>query len=95
MANALLESLCAVRADGYGQVCHALSQFDVRDHLDRIATPLLVIGGEDDIATPPESQQQLANGVRDGRLEMMPKAGHLAPAEGPEKVAGLIADFLG
>lgn len=93
-ATALLDSLCAVEDAGYRQVCGALARFDLRDRLGEIAVPLLVVGGQDDVATPPECQHALARGLRRGRAEILPGVGHLAPAEDPQAVARLIGGFL-
>lgn len=94
-AAALLDSLCATEGAGYRQLCGALARFDARDRLGGIDRPVLAIGGEDDVATPPEAQRDLARGVRDGRAEILAQVGHLAPAEKPQEVARLIAAFLG
>ncbi|WP_134727235.1 alpha/beta fold hydrolase [Paracoccus luteus] len=94
-AAALLDSLCAADGAGYRQVCGALARFDLRDRLGGIARPVLAIGGQDDVATPPGLQHDIARGVRDGRAEILPQVGHLAPAEAPRDVARLIGAFLG
>ena len=94
-ANSLLDSLCAADAEGYAGICEALATFDVRPRLAEIETSMLVIGGRDDLATPPEQQQALAKGVRHGRTELLDTTAHLAPAEQPVAVADFIAEFLG
>lgn len=93
-AAVLLDSLCMVQDEGYVQVCGALARFDLRGRLREIGVPVLVIGGQDDVATPPETQQDLVHGLRNGRAEILSRVGHLAPAERPEDVARLIGDFL-
>lgn len=93
-ANALLDSLCAADATSYAALCEALAGFDLRERLSTISVPMLVIGGRDDVATPPEQQQALATSVRNGRAEILDQVGHLAPAERPAEVAQLLADFL-
>src|SRR5262249_52027835 len=47
-----------------------------------------------DIATPPESLERIASGVKDGRLVVLDGIAHLAPAEAPDRVARLIVDHL-
>lgn len=94
-AAALLDSLCAAQDAGYRQVCGALARFDLRDRLGEIAAPVLAIGGEADVATPPALQHDIARGVRRGRAEILTQVGHLAPAERPQDVARLIGAFLG
>ncbi|MDS9469684.1 alpha/beta fold hydrolase [Paracoccus sp. MBLB3053] len=93
-ADALLASLCEADAASYAGLCRALAQFDLRYQLGDITVPMLVIGGKDDVATPPEQQIALAAGFRDGRVHIVPQVGHLAPAEQPDQVEELIAAFL-
>jgi 3-oxoadipate enol-lactonase/4-carboxymuconolactone decarboxylase len=95
LADALLGALRDTDAESYAQTCEALAAFDVTDRLADIATPVLAIAGADDVPTPPESLRRIASGVKDGRLEVLDGVGHLAPAEAPARVAGLIAAHCG
>ena len=65
-------SLCAADAASYAALCEALAGFDLRDRLNTISVPMVVIGGRDDVATPPEQQKALAASVRDGRQDPRP-----------------------
>jgi YbgC/YbaW family acyl-CoA thioester hydrolase len=58
------------------------------------AIPALVIVGAEDVVTPPERAQAMADALPDARLVILPGAGHLTPVEQPERVTTLIADFL-
>jgi pimeloyl-ACP methyl ester carboxylesterase len=71
-------------------VCGALADFDVRDRLGEITTPVLTIAGSADLPTPPALLRELADGVQHGRYAELPGVGHLAPAEAPAAVAQLI-----
>jgi 3-oxoadipate enol-lactonase/4-carboxymuconolactone decarboxylase len=94
--SALLHTLQETDDEGYVQVCSALARFDVRDRLAEIATPVLAVSGSHDVATPPESLREIADGVRDGRCVTLQGVAHLAPVEAPEDVAGLLRQhFLG
>jgi 3-oxoadipate enol-lactonase / 4-carboxymuconolactone decarboxylase len=95
VAAALLGALRDTDAESYAHVCECLAVFDVTDRLPEITTPVLAIAGAEDIPTPPEGLAQIADGVKDGRLVVLDGVGHLAPAETPERVAGLIADHIG
>lgn len=90
--SALLHALSDADDAGYAAVCEALAGFDVRDRLGEIRVPVLAVAGEHDGPTPPASLEEIAAGVRDGRLEVLPDVAHLAPAEAPEQVAALIAE---
>ncbi len=91
----LLDSLSAASGEGYAGVCEALGSFDVRDKLSSIKRPVIAIGGKNDVATPPEQQEAIAKGIPGARLEFFSPAGHLVPAEHPEKAASLLAGFFG
>lgn len=56
--------------------------------------PALVIVGAEDVVTPPERAQAIADALPDARLVILPGAGHLTPVEQPERVTALISDFL-
>jgi 3-oxoadipate enol-lactonase/4-carboxymuconolactone decarboxylase len=94
--SALLHALQEADDQGYMQVCSALATFDVRDRLAEIAAPVLAVAGSHDVATPPASLGEIADGVRDGRCVTLEGVAHLAPVEEPETVAGLLREhFLG
>jgi 3-oxoadipate enol-lactonase/4-carboxymuconolactone decarboxylase len=95
-SSALLHALSDAVDTGYVAACHALAGFDVRDRLGEITAPVLAIAGAHDPVCPPALLEQIADGVRDGRLVVVAGAGHQAPAEQPEEVADLLRrHFLG
>ena len=67
--------------------------FDGGPLLDRIRTPTLVIAGADDQVTPVALVEELARGIRNARLEVIPAAGHQAPLEQADRFNRLVADF--
>jgi 3-oxoadipate enol-lactonase len=68
-------------ADDYACGLEAIGSFDFRDRLPEITAPTLVIAGADDVATTPNDGKLVADGVRDGRLVVIPGAAHLANVE--------------
>ncbi|GAA4245302.1 alpha/beta fold hydrolase [Dactylosporangium darangshiense] len=94
-AGALVAALRAADPGSYAQACEALAGFDARHRLAGIGAPVLAVAGADDAVTPPELLSQLARGVRRGRLHVLDRAAHQAPAERPGAVAALIAEHLG
>lgn len=90
----LLHALQSADSAGYAGVCDALATFDVRARLADVKAPVLAIAGADDGATPPESLREIADGVPDGRLVVLDRVAHLAPAEAPSEVARLIRTHL-
>lgn len=92
LGSALLHSLSEADDEGYAAVCEALATFDVRHRLAEIDAPVLAVAGEHDVPTPPSSLAEIADGVQDGRLEVLPGVAHLAPVEAPVEVARLIVE---
>lgn len=93
VAEALLDALRHADAEGYAGACEALAAFDVRDRLGEIAIPVLAVAGSADGPTPPETLEEIVRGVGHGRVEVLTGVGHLAPAEAPDAVAGLIGSW--
>jgi len=90
------EAMCAATsAEGYAGSCEAIAAMDLRPDLPQIKAPTLAIAGEDDPATPPSYLREIADGVPDGRLVVVPDAAHLAAAQQPEAVTAAILDHLG
>jgi pimeloyl-ACP methyl ester carboxylesterase len=67
---------------------------DRTPELSRIRVPTLVLVGEEDVISPPEEAQQLARMLPDGRVVVVPEAGHLAPFENPTACNEAIMRFL-
>lgn len=88
--RAALCDLAEVEPEGYARVCEALADYDLRPRLESVRAPLLAVAGADDLATPPQTLAEITDRVSDGRLEVLPGVGHLAPYEAPEVVADLL-----
>jgi 3-oxoadipate enol-lactonase/4-carboxymuconolactone decarboxylase len=93
-ASALLHALQDADDQGYIGVCQALADFDVRDRLGEIATPVLAVAGSADVTTTPEMLRTIAEQVKDGRYVELAGVSHLAPAEAPAVVARLIRQHV-
>lgn len=90
----LLHSLQEADRANYGLVCRALADFDVRDRLGEIDVPVLTIAGGHDPATPPESLQEIAEGIRSGCSTVYLDTSHLAVAEVPDQAAEDLIEFF-
>ena len=67
---------------------------DSRSTLSTIDVPVLVLVGEEDRLTPPADSEAMVAALPDARFSRIARAGHLAPLEQPEAVAGAIREFL-
>ena len=64
------------------------------DRLPRIACPVLVVHGDEDLITRPAYNQRVAAAIPGARLVEVPRAGHLAYLEQPEAMNAAIRTFL-
>jgi pimeloyl-ACP methyl ester carboxylesterase len=76
------------------QIRALLARPDSRTVLPTIACPTLVVVGRQDRWSPLAQNRDLAETIPDGRLAVIEGSGHFSPAERPEAVASVIADFL-
>lgn len=68
---------------------------DGREDLRSIRVPTVVICGRQDILTPPELHQEMAERVPGARLVIVEDSGHLAPLEQPHAVTAVLRYWLG
>ncbi|MFC0681508.1 4-carboxymuconolactone decarboxylase [Lysobacter korlensis] len=90
----LLGSLLDVNDASYASCCDALAEFDRTPDLARLAVPTLVVSGEHDPVTPPESMRGLADAVPGARYAELEGASHLAVAEQPAVAAALLSELI-
>jgi pimeloyl-ACP methyl ester carboxylesterase len=68
--------------------------FDLREQLARITASTLVLTGDEDYMAGPLAAAEIASGIVDSRVVVVPGAGHFPWVEEPERVRSAIADFL-
>jgi 3-oxoadipate enol-lactonase len=88
------EMFLSTDRESYARCCDALARWDVREELERIATPTLVIAGEQDPSTPPEHAELIASRISGARLEVIPAAAHLANVERADAFNQLLEGYL-
>lgn len=82
--------------EGVARALEAMgSRPDSVPRLAEIQVPVLALVGEEDTLTPKEESQRISNGVRNGRLIVIPKAGHLSNLEAPGLFNDALLEFLG
>ena len=62
--------------------------------LAEIKQPALVVGGADDQLFPQSEFQNMANSLANGRLELLPDAGHISNLEQPDSFNHAVREFL-
>ena len=74
--------------------CDALANLDLRPELGSVKVPVLVLVGEHDEATPPPMSHEMAAGLPQVRLEIIPGCAHVPQLQSPQIFLDLIGDFL-
>ncbi|MBR9857898.1 MAG: alpha/beta fold hydrolase [Gammaproteobacteria bacterium] len=77
-------------ANSYALLCEMLGACDFSDRLGEPGVPLLLVGGRDDVATPPESLEHLACCAEAGEPVILDKVGHVPSVEVPARFAELL-----
>ena len=74
--------------------CEALASLDLRPELGKVKVPVLVLVGEHDEATPPPMSHELAAGLPQAHLEIIPGCAHVPQLQSPRLFLDVIGDFL-
>ena len=86
--------LVSTDPESYARCCEAIRDLDLRDDLNAIAAPTVVIAGAEDPSTPVEHAETIARGVPGSRLVVVPDAAHLANVEQADAVNRAMLDHL-
>lgn len=78
---------------GYSACCGVIGRLDLRGVLESVASPTLVIAGDQDQSTPPEHGRAIAAAIPGARLEIL-RSAHLANVECAADVTRLIVNHL-
>lgn len=92
----LQQQILAASPQGIASALHGLARrADSRETLPTIAVPTLVLVGAEDGLTPPAEAATMAAAIARARLDVIPRAGHLANLENPDAVNAAFRAFLG
>ena len=67
--------------------------WDIRDRLERIQAPVLLLCGAEDLLTPPWKCLETAQGIPGSRFEVVPGIGHAYPVEDPKGFVARVRNF--
>lgn len=87
-------SLRGTDSGAYMACCAALRDADLRELVEAIRCPTLVIGASQDISTPPEESVWLHEHIEGSSLVILEGAPHLANLQQPEAWSGAVTRFL-
>jgi 3-oxoadipate enol-lactonase len=85
-----------LRTDGevFRAACNDLAELDLRPELGKVRMPVLVLVGEHDEATPPPMSIELAAGLPNAHLKIIPGCAHVPQLQAPGIFLDAIGDFL-
>jgi len=84
----------ALPTEVFVRQCDACLGHDVHDRLPELRTPTLVVCGERDQLTPVRLHRELDERLPDGRLVVLPHAGHLVEVETADRFNHVVEQFL-
>lgn len=91
---AVRDMVTATNPDGYIACCKALQKLDYLKSLGAAKTPILYVGGSNDIGAAPEVMTAMADATPGGRFVEIPDAAHVANINAPKAFNAAVADFL-
>jgi 3-oxoadipate enol-lactonase len=95
LATSLRERILATAPQAIANALHGLAaRADSRPTLAGIGVPTLVVVGSEDVLTPPSESEAMTAAIPGARLEVVPRAGHLANLEQPAAVSAALRTFL-
>jgi 3-oxoadipate enol-lactonase len=86
------ESLMAQDPDGYARSCEALAEMQPAD-TSRIACPTLLVTGDEDAVSPPQSVRMMGQKIAGSRVEVLRGCGHWTPVEKPDECMDFLRQF--
>ncbi|MEX8193908.1 3-oxoadipate enol-lactonase [Comamonas guangdongensis] len=93
MVRRMQDGLSGLNPEGYASCCDALAASDLRNDLERIAVPTLLLAGEfDPVCTVADAQAMQAD-IAGSRLAVVP-ASHISNLEAPQAFDKAVLDFL-
>jgi len=79
---------------GMDAMIRALAYADLREGLDKIEAPTLLLWGDMDVRSPLTVAEDLHARIPESRLVVIPGAGHLSNAEKPDEFSREVREFL-
>jgi 3-oxoadipate enol-lactonase len=89
-----LNMLNRMPVEGYTATCEAIRDAQLESTPAHIHVRTIVIGGEQDLATPPAAVQALAESLPNARFQLIKDAAHLPCIERPQEFSAAITEFL-
>lgn len=80
--------------DAMERLTNSAEHYDVRDRLDQITAPTLIVAADEDYLTPINNQKYLAKHIQGSNLVILPGVGHASMYEKPLVFVSLVLGFI-
>lgn len=80
--------------DAMERLTNSAENFDVRDQLDKIDAPTLIVAADEDYLTPINNQRYLEQHIKNSSLVILPGVGHASMYEKPMVFVSLVLGFI-
>jgi 3-oxoadipate enol-lactonase len=88
------EAFLRTNPEVFRAACDALANLDLRPELRGVKMPVLVLVGEHDEATPPPMSHELAAGLPNAQLKVIPGCAHVPQLQSPRIFLDAMGGFL-
>ena len=93
LAQKTIQSLALTPSQGYANACRALADADLRDQLNQIQIPTLIIAGQFDPVTTVQDAEFMHQSIKNSQLEVL-AASHLSNIEQPQVFNQTLSKFI-
>ena len=91
----VVETMSRIAPAAYRIGAEAVWLADQRERARAIDVPTLVLVGDQDVVTPPDLSNELADLIRDARMQLIHGAGHLGNLEKSAEFNLIVEEFIG
>lgn len=81
--------------EGFIRLVRSAEDFDLREEVEKIKVPTLIIGAEYDATTPVRYQEDLQRKIAGSKLVMIKGSGHASMYEKPYEFTSIVMGFIG
>jgi len=80
--------------DAMERLTRSAESFDVRDKLDDLDLPVMIVTADQDVLTPKRDQEYLYKRIKNAKWVIIPEVGHASMYENPVMFTSLITGFF-
>jgi pimeloyl-ACP methyl ester carboxylesterase len=92
--DAFVASVAAFHPAGFRAMSRALASADLRDTLESVTVPTLLLHGDEDVRAPLQIAQDMHDRIAGSQLVVLRGIGHVVSVEAPAQTTGALRSFL-